>query len=220
MSRFTVVLLAILLAACQSVTPDPSSPFYLPPAGSKLTLNQGFVMPPRELKIFVQDGRLVYAANQYYPFCRFELRDLKDTAREIKPDEFDIVGVSRQTGVFAALDQFDKRTLLASIGVIGGYGGIGVGIGGPGIGIFDGKPSPIVYGIRMDLSSPRQPEVFRMTCGHLQDPNISAKYLSIDEIRQALGNVFTLRLPRDLINPMQPPPTQPMQSPSTQPAHP
>lgn len=211
MYRFAVIPLAVLLAACQ-VAPDPGSPFYMPPVGSKLILNQGFVMPPQELKIFVQDGRLIYGANEYYPFCKFELRDLKDTPQEVRSDEFNIYNVSRQTGVFAALDRFDKRSLLASIGVVGGYGGIGVGIGGPGIGIFDGKPSPIVYGIRMDLSSPRQPNVFRMTCGHLQDPDMGARYLSIDEIRQALGKAFTLRLPQEAIKPAQPP--------SRQPAHP
>ena len=210
MCRFAVILLVVLLAACQSVAPDPSSPFYMPPVGSKLILNQGFVMPPRELKIFVQDGRLVYAANEYYPFCKFELYDLKDTPQEVKPDEFDIYSVSRQTGVFAALDQIDKRHLLASTGVIGGYGGIGIGISGIGSGDFDGKPSPIVYGIRMDLRSSRQPNVFRMTCGHLQDPDMSAKFLSIDEIRQALGKAFTLRLPREAVGSTQPPLNQPV----------
>jgi hypothetical protein len=210
MCRFAVILLAVFLAACQSAAPDPSSPFYMPPAGSKLILNQGFVIPPHELKIFVQDGRLAYGANEYYPFCKFELRDLKDTPQEVRPDEFTIDSVSRQTGVFAAFDQFDKRSLLAGIGVIGGYGGISIGIGGTGISIFDGKPSPVVYGIRMDLSSSRQPNVFRMTCGHLQDPDMGAHYLSIDEIRQALGGVFTLRLPQEAIKPAQPLSSQPV----------
>ena len=213
MCRFAVILLVVLLAACQSVAPDPSSPFYLPPVGSRLILNQGFVLPPRELKIFVQDGRLVYAANEYDPFCKFELYDLKDTPQEVEPDEFHIYRVSRQTGVFAALDRIDKRRLLASTGVVGGYGGIGIGIGGGiGSGAFDGKPSPVVYGIRLDLRSPRQPNVFRMTCGHLQDPDMGARFLSIDEIRQALGNAFTLRLPQEAIKPAQPP--------SRPPAHP
>ncbi len=209
MYRFAVIPLAVLLAACQ-VAPDSGSPFYIPPVGSKLILNQGFVMPPHELKIFVQDGRLTYAANEYYPFCKFELRDLKDTPQEVEPDEFSIYNVSHQTGVFAALDRFDKRSLLASVG-FGGGGGIGIGMGGAGMGIFDGKPSPIVYGIRMDLSSSRQPNVFRMTCGHLQDPDMGARFLSIDEIRQALGNAFTLRLPQEAIKPTRQPSRQPAQ---------
>ena len=141
------------------------------------------MIPANALKIYIQDGRLVYATNEYYPFCKFELRDLKETPQVVKPDEFEIYSTSRQADLFVSIDKYH---LIAGLGVITSFG------------MFernDGKPSPIVYGIRMDLRSARQPDVFRLTCGHLQDPNMEARYLSIKQIWGALGEVFTLQLP-------------------------
>ncbi len=183
MLKLTAICLALLLAGCESASiRATSSPFYLPPVGSKLILNQPLSIPAEMLSAYVQDGRPVFGANEYYPFCRFELRDLSPSSRVVQPDTFEIERVSRQTGVFAAID---KRRLIAALGL-----GVNLGMSD----LDDGKPSPIVYGIRMDLRSARQPEVFRITCGQLQDPNMEAKFLSIDEIRQALGGVFTLQL--------------------------
>ena len=181
MRRLAAMLFIVFLTACQSaVERDESSPFYLPPPGSKLILNREITIPADALKIYLQDGRLVYAANEYYPFCKFELRDLKETPQSVKPDEFEIYRTSRQTGVFARIDQ---HRLIVSAHMITHAGARG-----------DGPPSPIVYGIRMELRSTRQPEVFRLSCGHLQDPNMEARYLSIEQIRAALGPIFTLQL--------------------------
>lgn len=177
------LFLLLLLAGCESTAiRDERSPFYLPPAGSKLILNQPLSIPAGMLSAYVQDGRPVYGANEYYPFCRFELYALSAGSRVVQPDTFEIYRVSRQTGIFASID---KRRLLA---------GVGPGVELAMSDLDDGKPSPIVYGVRMDLRSAKQPEVFRITCGHLQDPNMEARFLSIAEIRQAMGGVFTLQL--------------------------
>ena len=184
MCRSAAMLFVVFLTGCQSAEErwDESSPFYLPPPDSKLILHLEITIPADALKIYLQDGRLVYAANEYYPFCKFELRDLKETPQVVKPDEFEIYRTSRQTGVFARID---KHRLIAGVGIITHFGAIDIN---------DGKPSPIIYGVQMELRSARQPEVFRLTCGHLQDPNMEARYLSIEQMRAALGTVFTLRL--------------------------
>jgi len=41
------------------------------------------------------------------------------------------------------------------------------------------------------LQSANQPEVFRLSCGHVDDPG--SHYLSIEQIRKVLGDVFALR---------------------------
>ncbi|NNG14194.1 MAG: hypothetical protein HKM22_03455 [Gammaproteobacteria bacterium] len=46
------------------------------------------------------------------------------------------------------------------------------------------------------LHSDRQPDVFRMTCQHWEAPS-DAQHLTIKQIRQALGDLFTLKLARN-----------------------
>ncbi len=171
------VLLSFLVGCQNFVERDENSPFYMVPSGSRLLLHYDVMIPPYKLKTYIQNGRIVYAPNQYYPFCRFELRQVKETPQRVTPDIFEIYQTSRQKGIFAAMSSFQ---LFASLT----FGNSG-----------DGKPSPIIYATRMDLRSSQQPEVFRLTCGHLQDPNLEARHLSIKQIREALGNVFTLQLP-------------------------
>ena len=185
--RPTSVVLFLLLAACE-IPPQQrdSSPFYLVPPGSKFTLNQDILIPANSLKIFIQDGRLVYSPNQYYPYCKFSLRELKDHPQLVKADEFDIFKTWQVADLFAAIDTFHAFPVFADISISSND---------------RGAPTPIVYGTEMDLHSATQPQVFRMMCGHLQDPNLTARYLSVDQMREALGGIFTLQLPGDLKTP-------------------
>jgi hypothetical protein len=172
-------LLAFLYGCESLIEPDVNSSFYKVPRGSILVLHRDVAIPANRLKIYLQDGKLGYGANQYRPFCKFELRQAKKQRQFVTPDQFMITGTRRAVGYFVGLD-LNRRQLFASIGLKSSD---------------NGKPSPEIYGTQMDLRSTRQPQVFRLTCGHLQDPNLTARHLSINQIREALGAVFTLRLP-------------------------
>jgi hypothetical protein len=184
MIRLISVLLALLTTACQ-VPPSQQeiSPAFKVPPGSTLILNQDLLIPANRTKIFVQGGRLAYGANGYYPYCRFSVRDIQPDPQRVAAGEFAIYRTERVRDLFAALD---KSQMLAAV-----FSGNGRG---------DGKPSPITYGTRMYLRSAEQPHVFRMLCGHLQDPNLTARDLTVKQIRQTLGEVFTLRLPGEPVN--------------------
>jgi hypothetical protein len=177
LSRLALILL-VFLYGCQSfIEPDVNSSFYKVPSGSKLILHRNLIIPANSLKIYLQDGDLGDGANQYYPFCKFELRQAKGYSQSIKPDQFIITRTRRVVDYFVGLD---KRRFVASIH----------------FGSSDnGKPSPMIYGTQMDLRSTTQAHVFRLTCGHLQDPNLTARHLTINQIREALGAVFSLQLP-------------------------
>jgi hypothetical protein len=149
----------------------------LAPAGSKLVLNRDIQIPPLSLKIYVQAGQLTYSPNQYYPYCRFSVREVKPHAQRVQADEFQITRSWQVRDLFATLSTVP---MLAAIFSGGGQ---------------DGKPSPITFGTEMDLRSADQPDVFRLMCGHLQDPNLTARYLTVAQVREALGDVFTLRIP-------------------------
>jgi hypothetical protein len=66
--------------------------------------------------------------------------------------------------------------------------GIGINIGSRG----DGA-SLQTYSTRMTLRSARQPEVFRLSCGQAALPH-EGQHVSINEMRKALGGIFTLDL--------------------------
>lgn len=181
--RLAVILL-VFLSGCESlIESDVNSSFYKVPRGSKLILHHTVAIPANRLKIYIQNGNLGYSANRYYPFCKFELRQTKKQPQFVTPDQFIITQTRRITDYFVGLN-LDSHHLLASVGFKSSN---------------DGKPSPRIYGTQMDLRSTLQPQVFRLTCGHLQDPNLTARHLSINQIRKALGTVFTLQLPLDQI---------------------
>lgn len=180
-----LLLAALLLAACQTTRHegDESSPYYVVPAGSTLTLHRELTIPAEQVGIFLQHGEVKPATqiNWYRPHCKFELRDLADSARRVQPDTFVI---TRATQEILHSVRAPVR-VAARIGV-----GIGITIGG----VDDGSPSHQTYATRMDLKSERQPQVFRLTCGHWEEP-ARATHLSIREMRSTLGQVFTLTIP-------------------------
>lgn len=153
------------------------------PAGSTLTLTRPLTVPANQVAVFLQNGevRPSGAINQYYPHCKFELRHRRETAQSVQTDSFHIGKVSQEIGHSVALDEL--RLAGASVGI-----GIHIGIGDSG----DGG-SLQAFSTRLRLDSPRQPDVYRLSCGQ-QALLHEGRHVSIREMRQALGDVFTLEL--------------------------
>lgn len=149
--------------------------YYLHPGTSTLTLNHTIVVAPNQTAVFFQNGQQVYAANQYYPYCRLELNKRQPAPQTLEPDTFVITETRLVSGLFAGISPV---RLSASLSIFNSG---------------EGKPSPITYGVEMDLQSSKQPQVKRLMCGHLQDPNIEARYPSIDQVGTSLGNLMTFR---------------------------
>jgi hypothetical protein len=179
MARALLVLVLAVLSGCQ-IVPERSenSPYYPVPVGSKLVLNQPLDFPADDVSLFIQGKPLSYfSANKYYAYCKFELWTRLDKARTIQPDTFTITRVSResrytQRETNPAVMKAAWRTASRD-----DSGGIGYEI-----------TSWVMY-----LHSDKQPDVYRITCEHWQDPN-EATPLSIAEMRKAFGDVFTLEL--------------------------
>jgi len=187
--RVMLIPLAIvaLLSGCQTVSYEgnENSPYYVVPAGSRLTLNRELTIPARELGVFLQDGRVPPSTEvkHYYPYCRFELYSLSDQARTVMPDELTIVksvqhmmdGTTGAVGpVLYAQLSFGLRANMS-----GDHGG----------------PSIHVFATRMDLRSAKQPDIFRLVCAQWGYP-ATDRHLTIAEIRRALGELSTLHLAR------------------------
>jgi hypothetical protein len=175
--RFSIIFaLFALLAGCQPPVKDINSPYYSVPVGSTLTLNKEIEIPAGHVSMYMQRGKqyLGYGdVEKYYPSCKFELNTpLKDVRQIVHPDVFTIYKVVRDTYVVQS-----NAVMLASI-VMDGSG--------------DG-PTALTFSTIMYLRSEKQPDVFRLTCEHWDDPT-DGDHLTISDIRKALGDMFTLNL--------------------------
>lgn len=174
-----IPLLVVLLGACAGIAPQTEdSPFYPVPEGSRLILNGNLIVPANQLKVYVQGARLATDAARLYPYCVFELRQRQSTPQRIYADTFTIYNVSRYIDYIAGITNPDFQYASFKIFQHSGEG-----------------PGLVTYATHLDLRSPEQPQVLRMICAILQDYDISSHHLSIEQIRAALGNTFTLQLP-------------------------
>lgn len=172
--RLSWLLLIGLLAGCQGLYPYDETRYYFSvPNGSTLVLNRTLQTAPGELAIYLQDGVPYTAApDRTRPYCKFELRHKRAEAQRIEPDRFLIERSTRHRS--AGLTP-DWRLRPASL-------------------LFDHDgPTFLVYSSFFQLTSERQPEVLRMTCEYWGDP-ATRRFLSIAQIRQTLGEVFSLEL--------------------------
>jgi len=175
-----LVLLALVVTACQSTAPLPvTSPYYLIPVGSRLVLNQPIEIAPTSATVRLQFGKIVsrWDSQDFEPLCVFESRIVGEAAQIIEPDSFEIIRVRRDYNSQSA--QAEPRAQL-----IRTFAG-------------DGGGSRQYYKTELFLRSAKQPQILAMTCQHAWEPGSSGldlRPLSVDEIRQALGAYFTLQL--------------------------
>jgi len=180
-TRVVVWMLALAgLGGCASqYQGNEKSPFYVVPNGSTVTLNQELTYPPEVVGVYFQHGAIVHKAllDLYRPHCRLEINDLLPTQQVVNPDRFTVVRATQEI-----LHSVQLPVMLAARGNL--FAGRRV----------NDSPGPELYATRLNLRSANQPNVIRLTCGHLESPPVHARHLTIEEIRMALGGIFTLQL--------------------------
>ena len=169
------VILVLLLTACagSQAVRDEDSQYYSVPLGSTFTLNTGITIQPNFTSVYFQFGNIEPVGNIdfYKPHCKFELYTISEQARQVRPDTFTVTRIVDQSE-----DVSVEWPRYAGLGIAG----------------YDG-PVHLTFSTTMYLESRIQPDVFRMTCKRWDWPAIG-EYLSINEMRQALGDYFTLTL--------------------------
>ena len=180
MKTHILLLMLFSLCACAQTdfrySPDAEdSPYVVVPAGSVLRLNQDIVIPAERARVYMQAGEIKphKLIDSYYPNCSLLVNEVLDSQQIVKKDEFYIYNV-RQTSALAG-----ERLAFLNTGMRG------AGDSGPGF-------SP--YVTTLYLRSERQPQVLLLHCEHWEAPS-DAEYLSIKQIRKALGNIMTLEIP-------------------------
>jgi hypothetical protein len=173
-----MLLTTILLTACVSnETEDESSPFYSIPMHSTLELNQPLAIAGGQVATYLQNGKVISAddIDIYNPNCKFEIYTMSDKPRTVEADSFVITKV---------VNDIESTSLLRASQLVVLNNALVIGM------LDRGSMN---YTTTMYLHSDRQKDVYRMSCQHWEDV-IDDKYLSISEMRQAMGKVFSLKL--------------------------
>ena len=175
-----ILFLSVLLASCnEAALRDPSSPFARVPVDSSLEIKQPIMIPPGSTRVFIQLGKISRGFNRYAANCNIEVNKI-DWGQEqsIEPGVYRVSRVQAVTEEVVEAQPF----LVASLH------GIGMLADG---GMDDGGSTLIYEGYHLWLDGP-DPNVRRLTCrGSYAEPS-RALPPSINQIRQALGDLMTL----------------------------
>lgn len=168
-------MLFSLLAGCQAGTSltYTRAAYEIIQPGNILTLNKELVIPANLARVYLQGGQVIPANNvdRYSPNCSLEVRTIHTSAQIILPDKFKILGVkSDEEEASVARPIYAARGFLSN---------------------DDGPVSHENWVTHFYLQSANQPDVFRLSCAHWEDPP-EARHLTVAEIKSAMGNYFSL----------------------------
>jgi hypothetical protein len=169
------LLCAASLTACSnsSVVGNEDSQFFSVSPGSTFTLSREITIQPDQTSVYLQNGSIKLYRNIdiFRTHCKFELYSISEQARTVKPDTFSVVRV------------VDRRDDVSTAWPL--YAGLDLAV--------DGGPMHKTFSTKMYLESKLQPDVFSMDCMKWDWINIG-EFVNISQMRQALGDYFTLTL--------------------------
>jgi hypothetical protein len=146
---------------------------YSIPVGSTLILNRPISIPANLGRTFFQSGKIVSenSINIYYPHCSLTVNTILDYERTISPTQFTIYKVMDN-------EEYAQGYIL--------YASSNINVSSDG---------PIITGLASYyyLRSPTESDVRTLECIQWDSP-YENNYLSIREVRKALGDVFSLNL--------------------------
>jgi len=217
-----VALLALTLSAC--AVPESSPYRHLAyqqiAPGARLTLHAPLQIPARTAHVTVQGSWVGRGASETDPYCLFEISTVSESPQWVEADVFEVWKVGRSISPSSDWGQ-DQPVRLAALGlglggasrtaaagasfVVGGEAGtridvstqVGLGVGPRGWLAGDTPPTQIFYKTRLWLRSASQPQVRLLTCQWDQmtaSGAAFARHLTLEEVRQALGQTFSLSL--------------------------
>ena len=167
----SITLISLSLACEPTAVRDLDSQFYSVKSGSKLTLNKTIVIQGNTGRTFFQNGNVTQESdlNIYYPHCSITVNTIVEHNRNIKPTKFNIYKIEDQE------EHAQLHVLYASRDAFG----------------FTDGPSIIGQASYYYLKSTDEPDVRTLECVQWGDP-YDVRYVSINDIRSALGSYFTL----------------------------
>ncbi|MEJ2141609.1 MAG: hypothetical protein P8Y24_04520 [Gammaproteobacteria bacterium] len=138
--------------------------------GSTLTINNELTIPAYKARVHMQSGKVVLEneIDFYYPNCSVEVRTIKKVPQKILPDVFTIKMIKTDE----ELTGISGRTFAR-------FGGQ-----------YDGSASHENMITHFYITSNKQPDIFRLSCQHWEDPTDS-RHLTVSEVNATLGDYVT-----------------------------
>ncbi|MGD8796658.1 MAG: hypothetical protein PVH51_07380 [Thiohalophilus sp.] len=178
---FCLILILPLVNACQAPPFSPDSPLSPVPVNSTLVLQESLSIPAGKVSLWFQDGRqrLSRDVDRYEPNCKFETLKMQDSEKTVNPDSFRIYKVVRwddyaMQPIKLAASGTSMRVLMAD----------------------GGSVTHLNVTTEMFLRSENQPDVYRLVCSQWEDA-ADAEHVTINQMRRALGNTFSLKIPAE-----------------------
>lgn len=167
------IFITFALGCEPTVVKDLDSQFYSVNTGSVLTLNKPVTIQANTGRTFFQNGKIIKEKNLniYYPHCSITVNTIVNHNRIIKPTNFTIYKVDDQE------EHAQLHVLYVSRGVLGNNDG----------------PSIIGQASYYYLRSLDEPDVRTLECVQWGDP-YDVRYVSINDVRSAVGSIFSLVL--------------------------
>ena len=139
--------------------------------GWKLILKQNLTIPAYEAGVYLQYGKIVSVQerDQYYSNCRLEVRDPQEHPQVVEADSFTVYRVKRSEEDASLYTPQYASTVLSMA-----------------------SPTADDYITTLYLRSKQQPDVIKLECRHWEDPSVFPEHLSLKQIRDTLGEIFTL----------------------------
>ncbi len=165
-----LLVVSLLLAACQALDYEGQAPAYRIPTGTVLELHRDLIVPPGQAGVNIQ-GTTIGDRYRYDAVCRLELLTVDDAPRPVRTDHFTVERVGREWEIFSSRASGLRYVALFE---------------------RDG-PHLLLFTTFLYLRSERQPDVFRLACGHLQNSDQNPRHLTVAEIRATLAPIMTLQ---------------------------
>ncbi|HYQ72682.1 MAG TPA: hypothetical protein VET88_12240 [Gammaproteobacteria bacterium] len=180
MVRLPLILTALLvLTACQSggrMQAEQTLFEQLP--GGEFVLHRGIRIPPGRVRVIFQDGAASVGASELQPRCELEVRQILETAQIIPPNSYRI-------GKVRGLQRYVK---LPAEGLLLAAAGTPLRLAD------DGSSEWYMNVYRMELLNDQQEVTPTLICGGAYGFPFYARYPSLQEMRDALGDYATLTL--------------------------
>jgi len=165
-----VLVVSLLLTACQALDYEGQAPAYRIPTGTVLELHRDLIVPPGQAGVNIQ-GTAIGDRYRYDAVCRLEVLTVDDSPRPVRTDHFTVERVGREWEIFS-----NRASGLRYVALFERDG-----------------PHLLLFTTFLYLRSERQPDVFRLACGHLQNSDQNPRHLTVAEIRATLAPIMTLQ---------------------------
>jgi hypothetical protein len=174
-----LILPVLLLTACQSdMLSWRGNLLFSELPGGSFVLHRDVVIAPGLAHIVFQDGTAAHGASEFQPRCELVVKHIMDTPQTIPAGNFRI-------GRVLGNQRYVKHP----------SGGIKLAAAGDAIRLAgDDSNEWLMYTFRMQLLSDAQAETPTLVCGGAYNFPFYARYPTLQEMRDALGDYATLTL--------------------------